>query len=158
VIGARCHKPLISYQLCRLDHYREVLLTVYRYLEYLRSSPLPAYIYEESKSIAESKFRFAEKRAADKFVSSLSEKMSGPYPRDLVLCAESLMWEWNEPAVRRLLDTFSVERSRVMFMAKEELPALEGEWSKEKWYGVEYKIEPLPAALVEEVCHVVSRC
>lgn len=131
-----------------MDNQREVILTVYRYLEYLKSSPLPAYIYEESKSIAESRFRFAEKRAADKYVSGLSEKLSGPYPRDLVLSADSLMWEWDESAVRRLLNAFTVERSRVMLMAKDGLP--EGDWVKEKWYGTEYWTEPLSATLVEE--------
>ncbi|KAG8689157.1 Insulinase (Peptidase M16) [Ceratobasidium sp. 394] len=131
-----------------MDHYTEVLSTVYKYLAFLRNSELPTYIYEESKSIAESRFRFAEKRSADKYVSSLAERLSGPYPRDLVLCAESLMWEWDEPAVRKLLDTFTVEASRVMLMAKDGLP--EGNWLKEKWYKAEYWIEKLPASLVEQ--------
>lgn len=132
-----------------LDHYEEILLTFYRYLEFLRSSSLPTYIYDESKSIAESRFRFAEKRSADKYVSSLSERLSGPYPRDLVLCAESLMWQWDEPAMRNLLDTFTVEKSRVMLMAKDGLA--EGDWVKEKWYGAEYWTEKLPASLIEQV-------
>ncbi|KAF8605452.1 insulin-degrading enzyme [Ceratobasidium sp. AG-I] len=131
-----------------MDHHEEILLTVYRYLEFLRSSSLPTYIFEENKSIAESRFRFAEKRSADKYVSALSERLSGPYPRDLVLCAESLMWEWNEPAVRNLLDTLSVPKSRVMLMAKDGLP--EGSWVKEKWYGAEYWTTELPANIVEQ--------
>ncbi|QRV87985.1 insulysin [Ceratobasidium sp. AG-Ba] len=131
-----------------MDHHTEVLLTVYKYLEFLRTSELPIYIYEESKSIAESKFRFAEKSSADKYVSSLAERLSGPYPRDLVLCAESLMWKWDEPAVRKLLDTFTVEQSRVMLMSKEGLP--EGNWKKEKWYKAEYWTEKLSPTLVEQ--------
>jgi insulysin len=125
------------------------LLSVYKYLEFLRTSSLPTYIYDESKSIAESRFRFAEKRSPDKYVSSLAERLAGPYPRDLVLCAESLMWQWDEPAVRKLLDTLSVERSRVMLMAKDGLP--EGSWTKEKWYNAEYWTEKLPGSLVEQV-------
>ncbi|KAG8725587.1 Insulinase (Peptidase M16) [Ceratobasidium sp. 395] len=58
------------------------------------------------------------------------------------------MWQWDEPAVRKLLDTFSVERSRVMLMAKDGLP--EGNWVKEKWYKSEYWIEKLPASLIEQ--------
>ncbi|CAE6451275.1 unnamed protein product [Rhizoctonia solani] len=131
-----------------MNHYTEILLAIYRYLEHLKLSSLPTYIYEESKSIAESRFRFAEKRSADKYVSSLSERLSGPYPCDLVLCAEQLMWQWDEPAVRNLLDSFTIERSRVMLMAKEGLP--EGAWVREKWYDVEYRIEPIPAALIEQ--------
>ncbi|KAG9128505.1 Insulinase (Peptidase M16) [Ceratobasidium sp. 392] len=131
-----------------MDHYTEVLLAVYKYLEFLRTSELPTYIYDESKSIAESRFRFAEKSSADKYVSSLAERLAGPYPRDLVLCAESLMWQWDEPAVRKLLDTFSIERSRVMLMAKDGLP--EGDWVKERWYKSEYWTEKLPASLVQQ--------
>ncbi|KAG8745619.1 Insulinase (Peptidase M16) [Ceratobasidium sp. 414] len=131
-----------------LDHHTEVLLAVYKYLEFLRTSELPTYVYDESKSIAESRFRFAEKRSADKYVSSLAERLAGPYPRDLVLCAESLMWEWDEPAVRKLLDTFTVEGSRVMLMSKDGLP--EGNWLKEKWYQAEYWTEKLPTTLVEQ--------
>ncbi|CEL63782.1 insulysin [Rhizoctonia solani AG-1 IB] len=131
-----------------MDHHKEVLLTLYRYLEYLKASSLPAYIHEENKIIAESRFRFAEKRSAEKYVSSLSERLSGPYPRDLALCAEQLVWEWDEPALRSLLNSFTVERSRVMIMAKEGLP--EGAWVNEKWYGTEYWTEAIPAALIEE--------
>ncbi|KAF8743460.1 Peptidase M16, partial [Rhizoctonia solani] len=131
-----------------MDHHKEVLLTLYRYLEYLKASSLPTYIHEEDKLIAESRFRFAEKRSADKYVSSLSEKLSGPYPRHLVLCAEQLVWEWDEPAVRSLLNAFTVEQSRVMLMAKEGLP--EGAWVEEKWYGTEYWTESISAALAEE--------
>ncbi|CAE7211015.1 unnamed protein product [Rhizoctonia solani] len=131
-----------------MDHFTEIMLTIYRYLEYLRTSSLPMYIYEEGKSIAESKFRFAEKHSADKYVSTLSERLSGPYPRDLVLCAEQLMWKWDESAVRDLLNSFTVEQSRVMLMSKEGLP--EGAWVNEKWYGVEYWSAPIPVSLVEE--------
>lgn len=59
------------------------------------------------------------------------------------------MWEWNEPAVRNLLNTLSVEKSRVMLMAKDGLP--EGNWLKEKWYGAEYWTEKLPTNVVEQV-------
>lgn len=59
------------------------------------------------------------------------------------------MWEWDEAAVRKLLGSLTVERSRVLLMAKDGLP--EGTWSKERWYGVEYRTEPLPATLAEEV-------
>ncbi|KAH7343303.1 Metalloenzyme, LuxS/M16 peptidase-like protein [Rhizoctonia solani] len=131
-----------------MDNYTEILLAIYRYLEYLKSSSLPIYIHEENKLIAESRFRFAEKRSADGYVSSLSERLSGPYPRELVLCAEQLVWEWNEPAIRNLLDSLTVEQSRIMLMAKEGLQ--EGPWVKEKWYGVEYWTEPIPASLVKE--------
>ncbi|KAG9103374.1 Insulinase (Peptidase M16) [Ceratobasidium sp. 370] len=131
-----------------MDHHMEVLLTVYKYLAFLRNSELPTYIYDESRSIAESRFRFAEKRSADKYVSSLAERLSGPYPRDLALCAESLLWEWDEPAVRKLLDAFTIEGSRVMLMAKDGLP--EGNWLKEKWYKAEYWTEKLPTSLVEQ--------
>ncbi|KDN37075.1 hypothetical protein RSAG8_10428, partial [Rhizoctonia solani AG-8 WAC10335] len=131
-----------------MDHSTEILLAIYQYLEYLKASSVPAYIHEESKLIAESRFRFAEKRSADKYVSFLSEKLSGPYPRDLVICAEQLMWEWDESTLQSLLNSFTVEQSCVMLMAKDGLP--EGAWVKEKWYGVEYWSKPIPASLVEE--------
>ncbi|CUA67752.1 insulysin [Rhizoctonia solani] len=131
-----------------MDHTTEIMLAIYRYLEYLKASPLPTYIHEENKSIAESRFRFAEKRSPDKYVSFLSERLSGPYPRDLVLCAEQIVWEWDESAVRNMLNSFTVEKSLVMLMAKDGLP--EGAWIKEKWYGVEYWSKPIPASLVEK--------
>ncbi|KAJ1309144.1 hypothetical protein OPQ81_004817 [Rhizoctonia solani] len=137
-----------------MDHHKEILLAIYRYLEYLKSSPLPTYIYEENKSIAESRFRFTEKHSADRYVSSLSETLSRPYPRDLVLCAEQLIWKWDESAVRSLLNSFTVEQSRILLMAKEGLP--EGDWTKERWYGVEYWTERIPTSLVEEAKSLVN--
>lgn len=43
-----------------------------------------------------------------------------------------------------------------MLMAKEGLP--EGTWTKEKWYGVEYRTEPIPTSLVEKAKSLDDFC
>lgn len=135
--------------------YREVVLTMCKYLNMLRDAPsFPVHLYTELKTLAETRFNFAEKRSSDSYVSSLSEQMQRPYPPEYVLCGNTLLWDWDEPLVRRILADFVPEKGRVIVMGKDysalglEDPSVK--WENEKWYKTAYNLQQMDEKFLEE--------
>ena len=110
----------------------------------LRSSVLPVWVHDEIKVIENLRFRFAEKRSAEKYAVQISESMKNPVPRSLLLSGPRLIWEWDEKLVRGILETLTVENGRVVVMAKDHnVIGNEGPWEKEPWYQTEYTVKKL---------------
>lgn len=137
------------------ERYREVVLTMCKYLNMLRDTPsFPIHLYTELKTLAETRFNFAEKRPSDNYVSALSEHMQRPFPPEYVLCGNTLLWDWDEPLVRRILADFVPENGRVIVMAKDYSPlGLEEpgvKWEQEKWYKTTFNVETMDDTFLEE--------
>ena len=126
------------------EQYREVISACFQYLDLLRSSPLPQWHFEESKELADIRFRFAEKSSPDSYATNISTHMKWPTPRELVISGPSLLWDWDEKLVRKVLEGLSPESGRVFVMGKnmDEID-VNGPWEAEKWYGTEYKVEKM---------------
>ncbi|KAJ3551779.1 hypothetical protein NM688_g4513 [Phlebia brevispora] len=143
------------------DHYREVMLAVFKYLSLLRSSPLPQWYSEEMSRISAMRFRFAEKRRPDDYAMFVAEHMGWPVPRDHILDAPQTVDAWDkadrlnggEKEVRDLLNSLTVYRGRAVLMAKKEefgrvRPGLE--WKNEPIYGTPYHVEQFDSKFLEE--------
>ncbi|KAJ3837999.1 Metalloenzyme, LuxS/M16 peptidase-like protein [Lentinula raphanica] len=138
-------------------NYRSVILTTFKYFSLLRSSEFEAYHQRESAILSDIRFRFLEKRKPDRYVSAIAERMTNPYPWELLLAASSLTWEWgndypgalsaDKKKVDEMLEQFKLQNGMVVLMAKE--PELEqvlelkkqDVWEKEPWYGTPYRFE-----------------
>ena len=141
------------------ERHQEVLSTIYSYLSLLRLSSLPSWNQEEIQALSQISFRFKEKQSASSYVSRLSELAARPYPREKILSAAHISVDWDESYVQNLLNTLTADRNRVMVMAREGLEELglpEGEWSKEKWYGTEFKVVQMSKELIEKVGTLLS--
>ncbi|KAH7911404.1 Metalloenzyme, LuxS/M16 peptidase-like protein [Hygrophoropsis aurantiaca] len=140
------------------DNYRSVVLAVFKYLSLLRSSAFPAWVQSEQSKISQIRFRFSEKRRPESYAVWISEHMTWPVPPELVLAAPQLIWEWEQPEegereVKALLEKFTIDRGRVVLMAKkEEYERLSQaqEWQKEKWYGTGYRVERWQEAFTQQ--------
>lgn len=134
------------------DNYRSVVLAAFNYLELLRSSTFEPFHHEEVVKLSAIRFRFAEKRRPDNYATWLSEHMAWPIPRDLLLSAPRLTWDWDneedrkqgEARVKEYLNQFRIGEGRVVLMAKKEdhlklNPDIQ--WEKEPWYGTEYGVQ-----------------
>ncbi|KZV96205.1 hypothetical protein EXIGLDRAFT_747787 [Exidia glandulosa HHB12029] len=135
--------------------YREVVLTMCKYLNLLRdTSSFPIHLFNELKVLAETRFNFAEKRTSDSYVSALSEQMQRPFPPENVLSGNTLLWDWDEPLVRRILAELLPEKGRVIVMAKDYAPlGLEDpsvKWDQEKWYKTTYNLQDMDDAFLME--------
>ncbi|KAK7038049.1 insulin-degrading enzyme [Favolaschia claudopus] len=114
-------------------NHREISLTVFKYLSLLRDSQFEGFHQNEMVTLSQTKFRFKEKSRPDSYATWVAEHLTRPVPTDLVLSAQSLVWDWdgdNQPGgggeakVREYLNAFCVENAR-----------------KEPWYGTEYYSE-----------------
>ncbi|KAJ8483108.1 hypothetical protein ONZ51_g4915 [Trametes cubensis] len=145
------------------EQYETLIHTVFKYISMLRSSNFPAWYQRERSLISATRFRFAEKRRPDDYAVWVSEHMSWPVPRELILSAPQLVQEWdeNDPVnggereMREILDTLVIERSRTVLMAKaEEYERVRGKdsiaWEKEPWYGTSYHVERLSEDFVKK--------
>lgn len=139
------------------------MLAIFKYLSMMRDSEFPAWYQREMSIIKATRFRFQEKRRPDDYAVWVSEHLSWPVPRELVLSAPQLVWEWDEqvPAgggereMRDVLESLRVDRGRVVLMAKgaeHERLRGKGNWEQEPWYGTQYRVETLDEAFVQEVC------
>lgn len=145
-----------------IEHYREVILAVFKYLSLLRSSPLPAWNAQEMSDLSAMRFLFAEKRRPDDYATFIAEHMTWPVPRDRILDAPQIVEAWSqsdsvsveEQEVRNLLDSLTIERGRAVLMAKKEeyervRPDLK--WDKEPIYGTPYHVERFDSKFIAEV-------
>ena len=90
------------------------------------------------------RFRFAEKRRPDSYATTISEHVRWPVPRSLVLSGMKLIWDWDEPLIREMLQNLRVDEGRVVVMAKDHTTiGKEGPWLHEPWYGTEYTVEKM---------------
>ncbi|TFK76345.1 insulin-degrading enzyme [Pluteus cervinus] len=132
-------------------HYRDVVLATFKYLSMLRSTTFEQYHQREVARMSAIRFQFAEKRRPDDYAIWISEHMNWPLPRELLISGPQVTWEWDDSEeariaqrkVKEYLDSFRIDESRVVLMAKAEEHAKlgDGEWVKEPWYGTEYRVE-----------------
>src|ERR1700675_4243747 len=110
------------------EHYRDVMLATFKYMTMLRASPLPAWNQRELSTLSATRFRFAEKRRPDDYAVWVSEHMAWPVPKELVISAPQLVWEWDEKdnigggerEVREILESLRVHNARAVLMARAE--------------------------------------
>ncbi|KAK7017923.1 metalloprotease [Paramarasmius palmivorus] len=146
------------------QNYQAVILATFKYLSLLRSqTSFDAYHQEEIATISSTRFRFIEKRKPDDYATRVAENMAKPYPRELLLQAPSVTWNWSEDGgvggeekVKEYLRAFRVENARAVLMGKaEELAKVRtfggagGAWEEEPWYGTKYRVERFPEEFVK---------
>ncbi|KAF8892443.1 Metalloenzyme, LuxS/M16 peptidase-like protein [Infundibulicybe gibba] len=140
-------------------NHRDVTLATFKYLTMLRSSKFDAYHQKEMSTISAMRFRFAEKRRSEDYVTWIAEHMAWPVPRDLLLSAPQFTWDWEqndetaEMKVREYLESFRVHEGRVVLMAKAEEHsklAPDAVWLKEPWYGTTYYVKKFDEDFIRE--------
>lgn len=134
----------------------------------LRESKLDSF-YEHQRelvALAATRFRFSEKRRPEDYATWVAEHMAWPVPRDLLISAPQLVWDWGDGGdggaqkVKEYLDSFRIEECRVMLMAKgSELTKVNPhlEWKKEPWYGTEYAVEKFDHDFTNQVRVILVR-
>ncbi|QIX01481.1 hypothetical protein AMS68_006998 [Peltaster fructicola] len=131
-----------------LKNYLELVKIVFQYIELLKAQPPQQWIVDEMAKLAEVEFKFRQKIPASRTASQIAGVMQKPYPRDQLMSAQYLIREFNPEAIQRGLDALRPDNFRVLLVSQE----YPGDWpEREKWYNTEYKIERLPAELLQEL-------
>lgn len=147
-----------SYDLPATVNYEDVILTIFDYFSLLRFMPLASYHFEEMKQLSATSFRFREKSQPHSFVRNLALALLDPFQPQDILSGAALSREWDETAVRELLDSMRPENGRVTVLAREHDHRVVGdnvEWSAEKWYGTEYMVTRMSESLLEGVSTII---
>lgn len=130
-----------------LANYDKVVAAMFKYLDLLRSTPFQQWAYEEVQQLCELAYRFKEKSPPSSYASGLSSQMQQPYPREWILSGPYLTREFDLELIQNTLLCLSPEKCRV-FVAAQQLPDGSKVWDKkERWYGTEYKLQPLNSSL-----------
>ncbi|PGH05696.1 hypothetical protein AJ79_06712 [Helicocarpus griseus UAMH5409] len=136
-----------------LNHYHEIIKTVFQYISLIKSREPEEWIFEEMKNLAEVDFKFKQKSPASRFTSTLSSVMQKPYPREWLLSGPSLMRKFDQQAIRRGLDCFRADNFNIELVSQ----TYPGNWdSKEKWYGTEYKVEKISSDMLSEIGRILE--
>lgn len=140
------------------QNYREVAMSTFKFMSMLRSTDLSPTHQKEVSALSSIRFRFSEKRRPDDYAVWVTDKLSWPVPRELVIKAPQVISEWDPDGVAQAvasstLEGLSVQNSRTVLMAKKvEFERTLGpqQWQSEPWYGTQYRVERLDDAFVRE--------
>lgn len=136
------------------------MLAVFKYLSLLRSTDFPDWYQREISMMNQTRFRFKEKSKPESFAVWLSSHMEWPVPRELVLKAPQLVWEWDTndeetglEKVKKILDSLTVDKGRAVLMAKAEehrkISVGDAKWQKEPVYGTVFKVDELDEEFIK---------
>ncbi|CAG8782773.1 45453_t:CDS:10 [Gigaspora margarita] len=92
-------------------------------------------------------FRFQEKYSPAYYASELAVYMQRPYPRELILSGPHLLREYKPELIAEGLDYLTWDKCIITLSSK----LLKGLDKKEKWFGVEYKMEPINEKLLKAI-------
>ena len=127
-----------------LKQYHEIVQVVFQYISLMRESEPQKWIVDEVKGMAEVDFRFKQKTPASSFTSKLSSVMQKPLPREWLLSGSRLIRKFDPEAIKKALTYLRTDNFRMTIVSRD----FPGDWDqKEKWYGTEYKSEPIPDSL-----------
>ncbi|KAI4173694.1 MAG: hypothetical protein LQ348_006508 [Seirophora lacunosa] len=124
-----------------LKQYQEVVKVVFQYISLIKEQEPQQWIVDEVRGMTEVDFRFREKSPATSFTSRLSSIMQYPLPRDQLLSGTSVLRKFDSKGISQALSYIRPDNYRLTLVSQ----TFPGDWDqKEKWYGTEYRIEPIP--------------
>lgn len=129
-----------------LEHYEDVVLSIFQYLQMLRNDLPQEWIYNELKDISEANFKFKQKENPASTVSSLAKALEKEYiPVDNIL-GTSLLRKFEPSLITDYLQHLRPENSRITLISQNVKTDL-----KEKWYGTEYSVCDYPTELLKRI-------
>ncbi|EGO21183.1 hypothetical protein SERLADRAFT_363280 [Serpula lacrymans var. lacrymans S7.9] len=130
--------------------YLSVLKYVFKFISLLKESSISSFHQSEVSKITRMLFDFADRVPQDSYAIWISRHLSWPAPPELTLTAPQTTWDWEDPeyeenVIKDLLSGFTLDKARVMLMARKEDHEKSGrvgvQWEKEPWFGAEYCVE-----------------
>jgi len=130
-----------------LKHYREIAKVFFQYVSLLREMPPQEWIFEEQKGMMDVDFKFRQKSVPWRFCSKTSAIMQEPLPREWLLSGSKLR-KFDPGLIKQCLEYFRPDNFRLTIVSRD----IPGRWDKkEKWYGTEYTVEPIPSDFMSDI-------
>eukprot|EP00124_Ichthyophonus_hoferi_P000400 Ihof_evm10s14 gene=Ihof_evmTU10s14 len=117
-----------------LYHYVEVVAIVFQYLRLLQSLPLPEWVFEEKKILAQMAFDFQEPDDPIDFVEEISACIA-TFPAEDILTGSTLTWDFEPEVIKEMLTLMTPGQVRVTISCRK----FEDECNlTEEWFGTKY--------------------
>ncbi|ODQ53020.1 a-pheromone processing metallopeptidase Ste23 [Saitoella complicata NRRL Y-17804] len=135
-----------------LEKYEEVVEAVFRYIAIMKSREPEEWVWKEMANMAEVGFKYAEKSPASKFTMSVAGYMQKGYKPEEVLSGGELFRRYDPKAIKECLDALRPDNFRIFLISQKEPNA--GFTEQERWYGTEYRLEPISSNLQSAIADV----
>lgn len=136
-----------------LKEYREVVKVFFQYIALLQETEPQEWIFEEQRGMADVDFRFRQKTQSLRFATKISAEMQKPLPREWLLSGRSRLRKFDAKLIKQGLACLRPDNFRMTIVSRD----APGKWEKkEKWYGTEYTVEPIPADFLEDIKKAAS--
>jgi len=132
-----------------LTQKEEVINIVFQYIRLLQKEGAQAWLYQEQQQMADLRFRYQEKHSASHTVTELSRQLHY-YPAKDVLRGAIVMEQFKPELIQQFLQQLTPERVLISLNAQQ----LKTD-KVEKYYQVDYGIQPLSAEQIHRWSHSV---
>jgi insulysin len=131
-----------------LDHYEDVVATVFQYIRMMKKVGVRESIFREVQSLAQLSFKFRENFPPSQYTSRLVEQMHQTYPREWVISGSSLFREYDPHVIQENLEWLREDGFR-MTISTRNLPNGIVLTKREKWYDTEYEEMPILQSVID---------
>eukprot|EP01018_Ginkgo_biloba_P032600 Gb_24525 [translate_table: standard] len=128
------------------EHMEEIAGIIFQYLNILRKNGITEWIFDEVRSICNTKFNFRDKIPPFNYVTNIASN-SQLYPPQDWLVASSLPSKFNPTTIQMVLDQLTPNNSRI-FWASKQFEGLTTE--TEPWYGTAFSVEKIGDDLIKQ--------
>jgi insulysin len=129
-----------------LQHYEDVLYTIFQYLDIVRNEEPHQWIYEELKEISEMNFKFKQKSSPSATVSSLAKDLQKNYVPDDYILSKRVMRRFDPQLIKEFAQSLTVDKLRVTLVSQ----SVETD-KTEKWYGTEHSVDNISSELIAKL-------
>ncbi|KAI8981618.1 Metalloenzyme, LuxS/M16 peptidase-like protein [Mycotypha africana] len=136
-----------------LEHYEDVVVSIFEYIEMLKESGVQKWIFDEIKSLAEMGFRFSEKCPPSQYTSFLAQQMQEKFLPQWILSGSCLLRKYNPELIEQHMDLLRPDNFRLT-LASQEFPNNLKCTKVEKWYSTEYEVLPLSEQLLSRLSDI----
>lgn len=133
--------------MCILEHYEDVIVTIFQYIEMIKETGIKKWIFDEIKSLAEIEFRFSEKCPPSQYTSFLSQQMQENLPPQWTISGSHILRKYDAELIQEHLDLLRPDNFRLT-LAAQEFPHGIKCTKVEKWYSTDYEDMPLRPELM----------
>lgn len=132
-------------------HYKDVAMTIYKYIHLLRNTPPQEHAFQEIKALSDIGFRFVERGHASSYASELSTQLQQPVPREKIISSQWLIERFDPQELKDAVQLLDIRRSIVTVTAKTMPPDVGPLEKSEPVYGTKYRRDKMPEEFIKEV-------
>jgi insulysin len=114
----------------------------------LKKQGVQRWIFDELKTLRDTRFRFISKDSTVDYVILLSSQMRRDFPLELIISARSILREFNPDLIARHLNELRPDNFRLTIVAQNFPNGLKPTL-KEKWFSVDYTLTSISEDLIK---------